>query len=125
MTKIPFSPGDRIFCYLRDSGHEDQELSIEQQESALRKWAAEHNLIISHIYKDEAKRGSSTVKRDELQAMMYAFRHECSERGVVVWKYNRFARSVEMMTQLPITGSRLSSGIVSFCLSKTPESRSG
>jgi len=95
MTKIPFSPGDRIFGYLRDSGHEDQELSIEQQESSLRKWAAEHNLVITHIYKDEAKRGSSTVKRDELQAMMYAFRHECSERGVVVWKYNRFARSVD------------------------------
>lgn len=95
MTKIPFSPGDRIFGYLRDSGHEDQELSIEQQEASLRKWAAEHNLVITHIYKDEAKRGSSTVKRDELQAMMYAFRHECSERGVVVWKYNRFARSVD------------------------------
>lgn len=95
MTKIPFSPGDRIFGYLRDSGHEDQELSIEQQESALRKWALEHNLVITRIYKDEAKRGSSVVKRDELQAMMYAFRHECSERGVVVWKYNRFARSVD------------------------------
>lgn len=95
MTKPPFSPGDRIFGYLRDSGHEDQELSIEQQESALRKWAAEHNLVIAHIYKDEAKRGSSVIKRDELQAMMYAFRHECSERGVVVWKYNRFARSVD------------------------------
>jgi site-specific DNA recombinase len=95
MTKIPFSPGDRIFGYLRDSGHEDQELSIEQQEASLRKWAAEHNLVITHIYKDEAKRGSSVIKRDELQAMMYAFRHECSERGVVVWKYNRFARSVD------------------------------
>jgi len=95
MTKIPFTPGERIFGYLRDSGHEDQELSIEQQESALRKWAKEHNLVITRIYKDEAKRGSSVVKRDELQAMMYAFRHECPERGVVVWKYNRFARSVD------------------------------
>jgi len=95
LTKIPFSPGDRIFGYLRDSGHEDQELSIEQQEASLRKWAAEHSLVITHIYKDEAKRGSSVIKRDELQAMMYAFRHECSERGVVVWKYNRFARSVD------------------------------
>lgn len=95
MTQIPFSPGDRIFCYLRDSGHEDQELSIEQREAALRKWAAENNLVVTRIFKDEARRGSSVVKRDELQAMMYAFRHECSERGVVVWKYNRFARSVD------------------------------
>lgn len=90
-----FPPNSKIFLYLRDSGHEDQELSVDQQESAARRWAAENGLIISRVFKDAARKGSSDVGRAELQAMMYAFRHNCEERGVVVWRYNRFARSVD------------------------------
>lgn len=91
----PFPPGSHIFGYLRDSGHEDQELSISQQETALRDWCAQNGLILSRTYKDEARRGSSIVARDQLHEMMNAFRHDCSEAGVIVWKYNRFARNVD------------------------------
>jgi DNA invertase Pin-like site-specific DNA recombinase len=91
----PFPPGSYIFAYLRDSGHEEQDLSISQQETEIRLWAQANNLVVTRFYKDEARRGSSDVGRDDLHAMMNAFRHGCSERGVVVWKYNRFARNMD------------------------------
>ena len=92
---IPFSVGDSVFGYGRDSGGDQQDLSISQQEQALRTWCAEHGLILSHFFADEARKGSSIVGRDQLQEMMHRFRHGCPERGVIVWKYNRFARSVD------------------------------
>jgi len=94
-SALPFQPGTRLFAYLRDSGHEDQDLSIPQQEAQIHDWAIAHQFIISRIYKDEAKKGSSVVGRAALQEMMNAFRHHCAEAGVVVWKYNRFARNVD------------------------------
>ena len=93
--KIPFSPGDSVFGYGRDSGGDEQDLSVTQQEQALRDWCAQNGLILTCFYKDEARKGSSTIGRNELQSMLYAFRHGCAERGVIVWKYNRFARSVD------------------------------
>lgn len=95
MSNIPFSPGEHVFAYLRDSGHERQELSVRQQEDAVRAWCVEHGLVLSTVYKDEAKRGSSIVGRQKLHAMMNAFRHGCDEVGVIVWKYNRFARTID------------------------------
>ncbi len=92
---IPFEKGDSVFGYGRDSGGEQQDLSIEQQEAALRKFCDEHQLILSHFFKDVARKGSSLVGRDELQALMREFRHGCDERGVIVWKYSRFARSID------------------------------
>ena len=92
---IPFSAGDAVFGYGRDSGGDQQDLSIAQQEKALRDWCAEQGLVLSHFYADEARKGSSIVGRDQLQEMMHRFRHGCSESGVIVWKYNRFARSID------------------------------
>lgn len=92
---IPFNPGDKVFGYGRDSGGDEQDLSVGQQEDALRKWCTENGIILTHFYKDEARKGSSTVTRDELHLLMHQFRRDCSERGVIVWKYNRFARSVD------------------------------
>ena len=91
----PFESGSHVFAYLRDSGHEKQELSISQQETAIRTWCIENNLILQHIYKDEARPGSSIVGRTELNSMMNAFRHGAEVAGVVVWKYNRFARNID------------------------------
>jgi DNA invertase Pin-like site-specific DNA recombinase len=92
---LPFSPGDHVFAYLRDSGHANQDLSVGQQEDAVRAWCAQHGLVLSTVYKDEAKPGSSIVGRQNLHAMMNAFRHNCQEAGVIVWKYNRFARTID------------------------------
>jgi len=95
MTQVPFSTGDHVFGYGRDSGGEEQDLSVAQQENALRKWCQENGIVLSRFFKDEARKGSSTVGRAELQNMMHEFRRGCSEKGVIVWKYNRFARSVD------------------------------
>lgn len=95
MSKIPFEPGEKVFLYLRDSGGEEQDLSTDQQESAARKWALENDVNVTKVYRDEARKGSRVIGREALQQMMSAFRHGCDERGVVVWRYNRFARSVD------------------------------
>lgn len=92
---VPFPPGTSIVAYLRDSGGEEQDLSVSQQEDALREWALENNLVITHFYKDVAQSGGSMVGREQLHALMNVFRHGCSERGVVVWKYNRFSRNID------------------------------
>ncbi len=91
----PFSPGDSVFGYGRDSGGDQKDLSIAQQESAVQDWCREHGLLMSRFFTDEAKRGSSVIGRDGLQALMQRFRHGCAERGVIVWKYNRFSRDVD------------------------------
>lgn len=91
----PFAPGDSVVAYLRDSGHEDQDLSIEQQEAAIRAWCADHGLILSRVYVDAAAPGSSVVSRERFLAMIQYFRHHPPERGVIVWKLNRFARSID------------------------------
>jgi DNA invertase Pin-like site-specific DNA recombinase len=94
-TPPPFPPGSSLFAYLRDSGHEDQELSIEQQERHIRQWCTENNLILAKLYPDAACPGSSTVHRDQLQAMMHDLRRGAAVAGVVIWKWSRFARNAD------------------------------
>ena len=87
-------PGSIVVAYLRDSGHEKQELSTEQQEHAIRVWCLENGLTIQEIYKDEARRGSTDVGRDALAQMMNDLRHSAPVAGVVVWSNSRFARKI-------------------------------
>ena len=86
-------PGSIVVAYLRDSGHENQELSVAQQEAAIRDWCAKHQLIVEHIYKDEARRGSTDADREALDEMMNTLRHNAKVAGVVVWSNSRFARN--------------------------------
>ncbi len=92
----PFPPGARVAAYLRDSGHEDQELSVDQQESAIRAWCEQSGLLLTAIYRDAARPGSSVVGRTAFQEMIRAFRApNCPERGVILWKFSRFARDID------------------------------
>ena len=91
----PFPPGSSLFAYLRDSGHDEQELSVPQQERRIHQWCEEHGLILAHIYKDIARPGSSVVKRERLQELMHAFRKGAAVAGVVIWKWSRFARNID------------------------------
>jgi DNA invertase Pin-like site-specific DNA recombinase len=92
-NNTPFQPGDHIFAFLRDSGHEKQEESVPQQERFLREWSLENG--ITRYLKDEAQKGSSSVGRDALHELMNELRHGCQEKGVIIWKYNRFARDID------------------------------
>ncbi len=95
MKTPPFPPGALLIAYLRDSGHETQELSIEQQETELLHWAARHGYTITKIYKDTAS-GTSTAGRENFHAMMSYMRSaQRKESGLVVWKWNRFARNID------------------------------
>ena len=95
MSASPFARGDKVVAYLRDSGHEKQELSVQQQEAAIRAYCLTNHLVLTLIFKDEAKRGSTIVGREQLQALMNHFRHMPEEVGCIIWKYNRFARNVD------------------------------
>lgn len=96
MNNQPFPPGSHLVAYLRDSGGDEQDLSIAQQEQAVNAWSHEHGYILTHVYTDEARPGSTTIGRDAFQAMLNHFRDPgCQEVGVVVWKLSRFARSID------------------------------
>lgn len=93
---IPFQPGTRVAAYLRDSGHEEQELSIEQQEAALRAWCQAHDLRLTRMFIDAASPGSTTVGREAFREMIAHFHApDCREAGIILWKYNRFARDID------------------------------
>ena len=89
----PFSPGDRVIAYLRDSGHEKQELSVDQQEKEIRSYCLENDLVFQRPYIDEARKGSSDEKREQLSEMMNDLRHGLKVAGVIVWSNSRFARN--------------------------------
>ena len=95
-SESPFSPGDSICGYFRDSGGEEQDLSIDQQMAVFDHWCGENDLIPGNLFADRARPGSSTVGRDGFLEMIRYFRSgDARERGIVVWKYSRFSRDVD------------------------------
>lgn len=98
MNNNPFPPGAFVVAYVRDSGGEEQDQSVLQQETSIRAFCLEQSLILTQVFRDVARPGSSTVGRDGFQAMMAHFRHGATEAGLVVWSYSRFARSVDDST---------------------------
>jgi len=90
----PFKPGDSVAAYLRDSGGDDQDQSVAQQEHEVRAWCARNRLTLARIFKDEAKSGSTTVGRDDFWRMIQYFHNGAGERGVVIWRTNRFGRNI-------------------------------
>lgn len=91
----PFSPGAKVAAYLRDSGHEDQELSVAQQEAEIRAWCIRNNLILSNLFIDDAAPGSSVAGRDQFVRMISYFRGRAPEAGIIIWKFSRFARDID------------------------------
>lgn len=92
----PFPPGSLICAYLRDSGGDDQDLSVPQQEASLRAWCFDNGLTLSLIFSDVAAPGSSIVGRAAFLRMIQHFRAKgCTESGLIIWKFSRFARSID------------------------------
>ena len=89
----PFTPGSHIVAYLRDSGHENQELSTIQQQDSIRRYCQENQLILQRAYIDAERQGSSDRNRDQLAEMMHDLRHGLDVSGVIVWSNARFARN--------------------------------
>lgn len=94
-SQIPFSPGSSIVAYLRDSGGSEQDLSIGQQQDALRTWAANNDVLITTWFIDEARSGGSTSGRENFIRMIDYFRRpSIPECGLVLWSFSRFARDI-------------------------------
>lgn len=91
-----FPPGSHLVAYLRDSGGDDQDLSVEQQEAVIRAWCAENSYTLTQIFKD-TRSGTSTVGRTGFEAMIRYFfqKKSAPEAGIVLWRYNRFARDID------------------------------
>lgn len=94
MAECPFPPGVTVAAYLRDSGGEEQDQSVIQQEAEVRQFCEAHRLTLTHIFKDEARSGTSTVGRDAFWQMVHHFHNGAGERGVVIWRTNRFGRNI-------------------------------
>ena len=95
-TKSPFPPSSRVAAYLRDSGGDTQELSVPQQERAVWEWCEDHKLVLTRVFKDAGIPGSSVVGRDGFQSMLDHFRAgSVPEKGLVIWSYARFSRSID------------------------------
>jgi len=86
----------RVAAYLRDSGGGEQDLSLPQQEEEIRRWCSANGLLLTRIFRDEAVPGSSTITRNGFNEMIRYFRDgSCTECGIVLWKYSRFARDID------------------------------
>ena len=60
----PFPAGSHVNAYLRDSGGDEQDLSVPQQEAVIREFCEQNSLVLVHLFKDEARQGGSTVGRE-------------------------------------------------------------
>ena len=97
MPTSPFPPGSLVVAYLRDSGGDKQDLSVAHQQSALQKFAQENELIITHVFADLARTGTTTVGREKFLEMISYFQQKAPqppEKGLILWSFSRFARNV-------------------------------
>lgn len=92
-TQSPFPSGSAVVAYLRDSGADEQELSLAQQEKELRAWTVRQGIRLERIYRDTAS-GSSTVNRDQFHTMMADLRSGLDVAGLVVWMFSRLSRNI-------------------------------
>lgn len=90
----PFPPGAAVAAYLRDSGGDEQDLSVDQQEREIRAWCQARGLRLTQVFPDRARPGSSTVGREQFHAMIEHFKNRPPEAGLIVWRSNRLGRNV-------------------------------
>lgn len=94
MTASPFPAGTRVAGYVRDSGGSRQELSTDQQVAAIEKHCGEQGLLLTRLFRDDARSGGATAGRDQFLAMV-DYMQSAPEVGVLIWSYARFARQYD------------------------------
>ena len=91
----PFPPGSRVVFYGRDSGGSSQELSIAQQELAVGEWCRVNGYILTRVFTDYARSGTSLVGRDEFLKMVEYLDGRVEEKGVILWEFSRLSRDFD------------------------------
>lgn len=91
----PFPPGSHLIAYLRDSGGRDQDLSVAQQEAQVASWCRENGYLLTRVFKDLARSGTTTAGRDQFLEMFNYLSHGATEAGVLLWEYSRFSRDYD------------------------------
>ena len=88
-------PGSLVWAYVRDSGGNEQEQSVPQQESEIRAYCKTYGLVIRRVYKDVAKSAKSTKRRNEFNAMIDAITADDHPAGLLVFSLSRFSRNID------------------------------
>lgn len=92
-------PGSTVWAYLRDSGGQEQDRSIKRQLEAIEEYCRQYGLQLVHIWKDEARSGTTTAGRDDFQRMINQSKEiESNPMGLLLWNYARFARDLDDST---------------------------
>jgi site-specific DNA recombinase len=97
----PLPVDSQVWAYFRDSGGEAQERSVSQQLEIAREYSAKHGIHLTMTFADEARPGSTTVKRDALQDLLARARQLAPNRkerspeapdGILFWDVRRLGR---------------------------------
>jgi DNA invertase Pin-like site-specific DNA recombinase len=92
-------PGSTVWAYLRDSGGDNQDRSISRQLEVIESYCKLHELELIHVYKDEAKSGTSTAGREDfLRMIKESDNGEHNPHGLLLWSFSRFGRNLEDST---------------------------
>lgn len=94
--RCPLPPGSRVWAYTRDSGGEDQ--SIGDQNRAVSGYCEENELVLEHLFCDEARPGSSVAGRERFEEMIHLARSLPKEhlpQGFVICRFSRFGRNYD------------------------------
>jgi site-specific DNA recombinase len=92
-------PGSTVWAYLRDSGGDNQDRSITRQLEVIQDYCARHRLELVHVYRDEAKSGTTTAGRDDFMRMIaQSDKHENNPDGLLLWSFSRFGRNLDDAT---------------------------
>lgn len=91
----PLPPGSLVWGYARDSGGDTQELSVQQQVQAMQTYCERFDLVLVHVFIDEASPGGSTVGRDAFDDLIHlAHQDPPPVSGIILWSLSRFARNL-------------------------------
>ncbi len=88
--------GSTVWAYLRDSGGDNQDRSIARQLEVIQGYCAKYRLELVHVYKDEARSGTTTAGRDDFLRMIdRSEQKEGNPAGLLLWSFSRFGRNAD------------------------------
>jgi site-specific DNA recombinase len=119
-----FRPGDRVIGYFRDSGGDDQDRSIAEQQAEWQQHCEREGLVPFKQFADQAQTGRSTKRRRAFREMVEYFSEGQAAkeevRGLLIWSFNRLARQ-ETDSSYYISLIRRAGYLVKSITDKIPE----